>query len=173
MSAFVQLSKGRALPEDFERMFQQHHALVYRTAYRVTGNAEDAEDVLQTLFLRLLRRKEPANFHVNPRAYLHRAAVNISLDVLRRRRHEVSPDESIPAGDRTREAVEAQELVVAALAELSPKSAEMFVLKHVVGYDNHEIAKIIGSSKGAVAVMLFRARAQLKKFIRRRMEDKL
>src|SRR5215831_444388 len=168
MSAFVQLSKGRALPEDFERMFQEHLALVYRAAYRITGNAEDAEDVLQTLFLRLLRRQEQANFNVNTRAYLHRAAVNIALDVLRRRKHDVPPDESLPAGDRVRESLEAHEIVVAALAELSPKSAEMFVLKHVEGYDNHEIAKIIGTSKGAVAVMLFRARAQLKKFIRRR-----
>ena len=50
------------VPEDFERMFQEYHGLVYRAAYRITGNAEDAEDVLQTLFLRLLRRDTPPNF---------------------------------------------------------------------------------------------------------------
>jgi DNA-directed RNA polymerase specialized sigma24 family protein len=41
---------------DLERAFREHHALVFRAAYRVTGNAGDAEDVLQTVFLRLLKR---------------------------------------------------------------------------------------------------------------------
>jgi RNA polymerase sigma factor (sigma-70 family) len=73
--------------------------------------------------------------------------------------------------DRTSEATEVQQLVLEALAELSPKLAEMFVLKHLEGYDNHEIARLIGSSSGAVAVMLFRARARLKKSIRNRMGE--
>src|SRR5262252_9693783 len=90
MSAFVQLSKGRALPEDFERMFQEHHALVYRVAYRITGNSEDAEDVLQTLFLRLLRREVLPDMERNPKAYMHRAAINIALDIVKSRARNVS-----------------------------------------------------------------------------------
>ena len=42
---------------DLERIFQAHHSQVFGTAYRVTGSAQDAEDVLQTVFLRLLRRQ--------------------------------------------------------------------------------------------------------------------
>ena len=74
--------------------------------------------------------------------------------------------ESLVVDDRTGSATEAQQIVLKALAELSPKLAEMFVLKHVEGYDNQEIAKLAGTSRGAVAVMLFRARARLKKSIR-------
>ena len=71
----------RPLPEDFERIFNENHGLVYRVAYRITGNNEDAEDVLQTLFLRLLRREVLPDIDRNPRAYMHRAAINIALDI--------------------------------------------------------------------------------------------
>ena len=171
MAATVQRTNARALPEDFERIFQEHHRLVYRAAYRITGNAEDAEDVLQTLFLRLLRRERPLDLQENPKGYLHRAAVNIALDVIKLRKRNVPPDESIAMDQRTSEATETQQLLLTALAGLSPKLAEMFVLKYVEGYDNREIAKLVGTSRGAVAVMLFRARARLKKSIHSRMGD--
>jgi hypothetical protein len=51
---------------DFERIFREHGALVYRTAYAVMGNREDADDVLQTVFLRLLRREFPPDLEKNP-----------------------------------------------------------------------------------------------------------
>ena len=171
MAATVQRTNARALPEDFERIFREHHRLVYRAAYRITGNAEDAEDVLQTLFLRLLRRERPLDVQANPKGYLHRAAVNIALDVIKLRKRNVRPDESIAMDPRTSEAAETQQVLLAALAELSPKLAEMFVLKYVEGYDNREIAKLVGTSRGAVAVMLFRARARLKKSIHSRIGD--
>jgi DNA-directed RNA polymerase specialized sigma24 family protein len=44
-----------AIPDELERAFRAHHPLVFRTAYRITGNVADAEDVLQTVFLRLAR----------------------------------------------------------------------------------------------------------------------
>src|SRR4051812_37401980 len=77
----------------FEQVFREHSQFVYRTAYGVTGNAEDAEDVLQTIFLRLVRRELPPNLKMNPKAYLYRAAVNESLSVIRARR------QRLPAGD--------------------------------------------------------------------------
>jgi RNA polymerase sigma-70 factor, ECF subfamily len=154
-------------------MFRENHDLVYRAAYRITGNGEDAEDVLQTLFLRLLRREFPPDIEANPKAYLHRAAVNIALDIVKLRNRSVSTDgqemhieDPRPTQDRQRSSTEIQEWLRTALAELSPKAAEMFVLRHVEGYDNDEIAKIVGTSKGTVAVMLFRARLRLKKSVR-------
>src|SRR5262249_21305741 len=79
---------------DIEKAFLEHHELVYRTAFRITGNAQDAEDVLQTLFLRLIRREWlPAPQGSWP-PYLHRAAVNIALDIVRARARQV------PLGER-------------------------------------------------------------------------
>ena len=171
MTATVQRTNVRVLPEEFERLFHEHHGLVYRAAYRITGSAEDAEDVLQTLFVRLLRRSEALDLEENPKGYLHRAAVNIALDVIRLRKRTVEPDERVLAADRHSESRRIQELVDAALAELSPKLAELFVMKHVEGYDNAEIAKLIGTSRSAVAVMLFRARTRLKKSIRAQISN--
>jgi RNA polymerase sigma-70 factor (ECF subfamily) len=67
-------------------LFREHHGAVYRAAYRITGNAMDAEDVLQTVFTRLLRREEQPDLSENAGSYLHRAAVNAALDLMRRRK---------------------------------------------------------------------------------------
>src|SRR5262249_36486110 len=72
-------------PQEEELLFQEHHDQVFRAAYRVTGSIVDAEDVLQTVFLRLVRRKEKLDLSPSPGSYLHRAAVNASLDLLRSR----------------------------------------------------------------------------------------
>ena len=54
--ATVATTKKPAL-QVFERVFREHYGRVYRTAYTITRKAEDAEDVAQTIFLRLLRRE--------------------------------------------------------------------------------------------------------------------
>jgi len=167
------------LPEDFERIFNENHALVYRAAYRITGNSEDAEDVLQTLFLRLLRREVLPDMERNPKAYMHRAAINIALDIVKVRARNVSTanledqihDSTVPP-DRM-PAFRVQDWLREALSELNPKAAEIFVLKHVEGYDNSEIAQMLGTSRGTVAVLLFRARARLKKSVKKRLGENL
>jgi len=166
MKAILQRKNARPLPADFEQLFQEHHGLVYRAAYRITGNAQDAEDVLQTLFLRLLHRGRPLDLNANPKGYLHRGAVNVALDIVRARRRTLSSEDSPAETPGSPATGRIQEMVAQALSELSPKLAEMFVLKHVEGYENSEIAELIGTSHGAVAVMLFRARVRLRKSIR-------
>ena len=170
---------GRPLPEDFERIFNENHALVYRAAYRITGNSEDAEDVLQTLFLRLLRREVLPDMERNPKAYMHRAAINIALDIVKVRARNVSAanledqiHDSTVSPDRM-PAFRVQDWLREALSELNPKAAEIFVLKHVEGYDNSEIAQMLGTSRGTVAVLLFRARARLKKSVKKRLGENL
>jgi RNA polymerase sigma factor (sigma-70 family) len=73
------------IPDELERAFRAHHSLVFRTAYRITGNPGDAEDVLQTVFLRLLRRSRTADPLENCESYLRQAAINAALDVIRSR----------------------------------------------------------------------------------------
>ena len=170
-------ASSRPLPEDFERIFNENQALVYRVAYRVTGNNEDAEDVLQTLFLRLLRREILPDMERNPKAYMHRAAINIALDIVKvRARSIASPNIEEQVTDRQPDRMPAfrvQDWLREALGELNPKAAEIFVLKHVEGYNNAEIAQMLGTSRGTVAVLLFRARSRLKKSVRRRLGENL
>ncbi|MGO9873584.1 MAG: RNA polymerase sigma factor, partial [Acidimicrobiia bacterium] len=80
------------IPNELEREFRVHHGMVFATAYRITGNAGDAEDVLQTVFLRLLRRGSNADPLENPESYLRRAAINAALDVIRSRQ----ADQTVP-----------------------------------------------------------------------------
>src|SRR2546425_4302530 len=74
-----------ARAETLQAIFLAHHRLVYRTAHRITGNTMDAEDVLQTVFLRLLRRDSDPPASAELGRYLHVAAVNGALDLLRAR----------------------------------------------------------------------------------------
>jgi len=170
---------GKPLPEDFERIFNDNHALVYRAAYRITGSNEDAEDVLQTLFLRLLRREILPDIEKNPKAYMHRAAINIALDIVKQRaRTQATGTVEEELAERsqhheTTPSFRVQDWLRQALSELNPKAAEIFILKHIEGYDNSEIAAMLGTSRGTVAVLLFRARARLKKSIRKKLGDNL
>src|SRR6185436_17473316 len=72
-------------PAGFAELYERHYEAVFRAALRVTGNPADAEDVLQTVFVRVLARGEGVEDVALPAAYFHRAAVNAAVDVVRRR----------------------------------------------------------------------------------------
>ena len=161
----------KALDPTFERIFREFHRFVYRTAYGVTGRAEDAEDVVQTVFLRLFRQIPP-EVEKNPKAYLYRAAFNTALTIVRsRRRRRVSAQDvetlSAPSAAPDYEKTESlQQKLDDAITRLTPQSAEILILRYVHGCDLAEIAKIVGTTRSTVAVSLFRSRARLKKIIR-------
>jgi RNA polymerase sigma-70 factor (ECF subfamily) len=162
------------LAEDLEDAFREHSRLVYRTAYSVTGSAQDAEDVVQTLFLELLRRGLPPDFKRNPKGYLYRAAVNLSLNAVKARRRQataVDPEKLEVADNRPgeREAAAKDDLqarLVDAIATLNARAVEMLILRYEHGTGEAEIGRLLGTSRAVVAVTLFRARARLKKLLR-------
>ena len=78
-----------------EELYRQHHEMILRTAYRLTRNLGDAEDVLHGVFVKLMQREKPFGEDVNPGPYLHRAAVNAAIDILRRRK-QIVPLEAVP-----------------------------------------------------------------------------
>ena len=154
-------------------LYQEHQSRVFSAAYRVTGNASDAEDVLQTVFLRLARREGDLALDAGAGSYLHRAAVNAALDLLRGRKRARAVDldtvgeqlvESEEVGPEARgEGSELRRILRGAVAKLSPRAAEIFSLRYFEGYSNLEIADLLGSSQTAVAVILHRARHKLRK----------
>jgi RNA polymerase sigma-70 factor (ECF subfamily) len=135
---------------------------VFRTALRVTGRPADAEDVLQTVFLRLLSGCEHEEATRRPAAYFRRAAVNASVDVLRRRtvRAETLYDDAAPHA-----AVESElllkEQLRRAIAALDTDDATLFVLRYVEGLSNQELADMFQLEKNNVAVRLHRIRMRL------------
>lgn len=162
------------IPDDLERMFQAHHGLVFRTAYRITGNAADAEDVLQTVFLRMLRRDQAAGALERQESYFRRAAINVSLDVVRSGKDARRvPLEEVPPNDLPRDTSrqpadsrELRECLRKALARLNPREAEIFALRFFEDLSNQEIAKTLGISQVHVAVILHRSRTRLQKEVR-------
>ena len=161
---------------DLEKIFRENHAAVFRAAYRVTGNAQDAEDVLQTVFLRMIRRDPGAEPIDNMASFLHRAAVNAAVDLVRARHHvrQVPLDEWEPVlaesahrqPDRAQTAGEIREWLRGALARLNPRIAQMFILRFFEGKDNPEIARLLDTTPGTVAVTLSRTRDKLEKEFR-------
>lgn len=166
----------QAPPGEIERIFRDHHSMVFRAAYRITGNASDAEDVLQTVFLRLLRRDAESETVGNMCGYLHRAAVNSALDLMRARQHsrnipldDVAPlltENASLSPDRAHSSAESKEWLRTAVARLSPQAAEIFTLRFFEGKDNNQIAEIVGTTPGTVAVTLSRTRDRIEKEFR-------
>jgi len=161
---------GEPFPQEFEDLFQEHYVLVYRTAYGITGRVEDAEDVAQTVFLRLLRREKPRELLKNPKGYLYRAAVNLSLTIVqtRQRRARTEASEDLAVSVPSRASSRAEELhrkLYEAIALLKPKAASILILRYLHNYNDADIATLLGTSRGVIAVTLFRSRARLKKLM--------
>jgi RNA polymerase sigma-70 factor (ECF subfamily) len=159
-----------------EEVFRAHQACVLKAAYRVTGSLADAEDVAQTIFLRLAGGGWDAGRISNLQSYLRRSAVNAALDLLRSRgQREMVAAESADATEmsagvspeRAYSSVEIQNWLRRELGLLNPRAAEMFVLRYIEGLDNPEIALAMETSQAVVAVTLYRTRARLKKGLRR------
>jgi RNA polymerase sigma-70 factor (ECF subfamily) len=157
-----------ALTSELEDLFRQHHELIYRTAYSVTGSRADAEDVLQIIFLRLIRRGLPPDLARNPAGYLYRAAVNLALNLVRDRKPQEPPERAERVLVAVHPAIQACEddetrrRVLSAIAQLPPRSVEILLLRHVHDYSDAQIARMLGTSRGTIAVALYRARARLR-----------
>ena len=159
--------------EAFRALVERHGRAVYKLAYRLTGNASDAEDVVQETFLRAYRQLGRFESRANFGTWLHRIAVNCSIDLIRSRpRREAGRDvadlehlgamsEMHDAGQQSPErlmmSTEVQERVNAALAALSRMERAAFVLRHFEGQSIDEISRLLGLKTNAAKHSVFRA----------------
>jgi RNA polymerase sigma-70 factor (ECF subfamily) len=164
---------GKQSQEEYSRFFEEYYDLVYRTAYSITRTPEDAEDVTQTIFLRLLRREDPPDLTKNPKGYFYRAAVNVSLQTIRLRNRNVLSsdlerieDAAASTDEQSRKDDELDKQLWQAIAELNTNAAQILILRYIHNHSLAEIAKLVGTSRSTVAVSLLRSRARLKKLIR-------
>ncbi len=150
-------------PPRFTELYQRYSETVYRTALRLIGNPADAEDVLQTVFLRVLNQKNRIDPAASPEAYFRRAATNGAVDLLRRRvtRNQAQLDDSLPHAAHE-SPVLLKERLRRAIATLDQHDAEMFLLRYVEGLGNGELAQLYGMEKASVAVRLHRIRQALR-----------
>ena len=146
----------------FAELYERHYEAVFRAALRITGNPADAEDVLQTVFVRVLGRGGEAEDVSLPGAYFRRAAVNAAVDVLRRRemRAESGYDNDAPHA-AVQPPLLLKERLRRALAILDRDDASLFLLRHVEGLSIEELAGMFEIEKNNVTVKLHRIRVRL------------
>jgi RNA polymerase sigma factor (sigma-70 family) len=143
-------------------LYEAHAADAFRFALHLTGRREDAEDVVQHVFLQAYAVLEEGHQLLNPRAWLLKATKHRSLNLIRDRRDTPSADiEPPPAFAPDESEAEALAQVRAALWSLPEPQHQAFVLRHWSGLSQDEIADVLATTPGAVESLLVRARAAL------------
>src|SRR5512140_261487 len=167
----------------FGLLVDRHSRAIFRLAFRMTGNAQDAEDVVQETFLKAYRQLGRFESRANFSTWLHRIAVNCSIDLIRTRRHQESahdgPDleryeataeeRADHSPERLMLSTQVHERVHEAMGALSPMERAAFVLRHFEGHSIEEIGRTLGLKTNATKHSIFRAvrkmRAALEPFV--------
>jgi len=147
----------------FQDLYDRYADTVYRTALRVTGSPSDAEDVMQTVFLRVWKQQPDFMAASSNEAYFRRAATNAAIDVLRRRNWQSEiPLEGVTPRLAAETPALLKQCLRQALSRLEPQDAELFVLKYVEGLSGEELAEMYGIERPTVGSRLFRIRQTLR-----------
>ena len=154
-------------------LFEEYAPLMYKSAFKVLGKREDAVEVVQTVFVRLMQHWPSRTFMKNPRAFLYRAARNEARNFVhsqqQRDRREVCLDSGdsieIPAPEADAHPDDRMGRVRAAMAKMKPRFVEILNLFYTEECDCAQIAAMQGRLMATVFSDLCRARAQLKQLI--------
>jgi RNA polymerase sigma-70 factor (ECF subfamily) len=173
------VTRARAGDTDaFRVLVERHSRPLFRLAYRMTGNQQDAEDVVQDSFLRAYKQLDRFDERASFGTWLYRIAVNCSLDLVRsrKRRNELmTPEDSEmddpilslpshdPAPDRIAMSGEVRDRVAEAMTELSASERTAFVLRHFEGMCIEEVSQVLGCQPGAAKHSVFRAVQKLRR----------
>jgi RNA polymerase sigma-70 factor (ECF subfamily) len=170
-------------PDAFRELVERHSRAVYRVAYRITGRAEDAEDVVQETFLRAYRQLGRFESRSQVGTWLHRIAANCAVDLLRGRpRREMTEeaetldrlrsadtDSAPPSPERALFGRQIADRVRDALGTLTEMERAAFTLRHFEGLSIEDISRALGLRASATKHSIFRAvkkmRHELKPFV--------
>ena len=159
--------------EAFRALVERHGRAVYRLAYRMTGSSQDAEDVVQETFLKAYKQLSRFESRANFGTWLHRIAVNCSIDLIRSRPHREaghddadleqfgavveSPDATGTSPERLMLSTEVQQRIGDAMGSLSRMERAAFILRHFEGRSIEEISQSLGLKTNATKHSIFRA----------------
>jgi RNA polymerase sigma-70 factor, ECF subfamily len=176
-AAFV--ARARSGDTDAYRVLVDRHGrALFRLAFRMTGNEQDAEDVVQESFLRAYRQLGKFDERASFGTWLYRIATNCSLDLVRsrkRRSENMAPADpemddpvlALPSGDPTPERTalsgEIRERVAEAMNELSATERTAFVLRHFEGMCIEDVSRVLECQPGAAKHSVFRAVQKLRR----------
>jgi len=177
------VTRARAGDADAYRVLVERHGrALFRLAYRMTGNEQDAEDVVQESFLRAYRQLSKFDERASFGTWLYRIVANCSLDLVRshKRRSERQPLAgclesaeaedamlNLPSSDPTPERAalsgEVRERLQEAMNELSATERTAFVLRHFEGMAIEEVSRVLDCQPGAAKHSVFRAVRKLRR----------
>ena len=158
----------------FRTLVERHSRAVFRLAYRMTGNEQDAEDVVQDAFLRAYRNLARFEDRARFKSWLHRIAANCAYDVLRARARRDEKDQrrvsaeneedpmadvasTDPTPDRLVFSGEVRRKVGVAMARMSAVEKSAFALRHFEGFSIDEIGRALDLDQSATKHSIFRA----------------
>ena len=172
------LARARQGDSDaFRALVEKHSRSVFRLAFRMTGNEQDAEDVVQESFLRAYRQLGRFESRANFGTWLYRIVSNCSVDLMRSKqaRHDQVRGDSLdqegavelpavdaPGPERMAQSAEIDRRVQAALQDLSPLERAAFTLRHYEGRSIEEISETLGLGISAAKHSVFRAVKKLR-----------
>lgn len=150
----------------FAHLVDRYQRIVYNAAYRITSNRQDAEDVTQTVFLKVYQNLRVYNPKYRFYSWMYRIAVNEALNHRSSRMRQAAAaieDVGEPAArDRQYESVELEEQVQSAIYQLEPSDRALVVLRHFQGFSYEEIGYILDLPVRKVKSRLYTARQRLK-----------
>ncbi len=173
-------------PSAYEELIEKYADMVYRVAYRILQDPDDAEDAMQETFLTVYRRIHSFRGDAKLSTWLYRLATNTALDMIRARQRKRSkdvvwdeteeeggpiPDTFTPLPEELLLQQEVAELIEEAISQLSPKLRTAFVLYELEGLPMKEVADVLGISESAAKVRVHRARAQLQRYLAEHVKE--
>jgi len=156
----------------FKTLVETHSRYIYSLAHRMTGNAQDAEDVVQEAWLKAHKQLSRFESRADFRTWMHRITVNCSIDLIRARRHredahdpadlEQGPlsergSEAQPTPERMTASAQISDRVNEALGLLTALERAAFTLRHVEGMSIEEVGAKLGMKTSATKHSIFRA----------------
>ena len=149
----------------FEQLVDRYQKQIYNVAYRITGNAADAEDVAQNAFLKAFERLHSFNPRFKFFSWLYRIAVNEALNSEKRQRYHDTLDESTLAGEAMEEHVDRDGIIQRCIQRLRPDHRSVLVLRHFEDLSYEEIAETLHLPVKTVRSRLFTARTVLRELL--------
>ena len=161
--------------EAFEELYRQHAGRLYNLAFRMTGTAEEAEDLLQDVFLHAHRKLGSFRGESSLGTWLYRLGMNQCLDYLRGRQVKMGrATDSLDDDAAAEPAARAPSVPTAisrldldrAIAKLPEGCRAVFLLHDVEGFDHSEVAAVLGISEGTSKSQVHKARVKLRAMLR-------
>ena len=170
--------------EAFEKIITEYQSIIYNIAFRFAGNAEDAADMSQEVFLKMFRNINSFQFKSKLSTWIYRVATNTCLDQVKRKNrnnpayslddgfedgdgsffsNEIADDSPTP--DEVIEQAEMKDVINQAISELPDDYRTVIILRDIQGLSYDEIAEIIECSVGTVKSRISRGRRNLREIL--------